>query len=136
MKGLKIYVRMRTRRKRRRKCSNTLEEARELRLPTERLVVSFHQPTAFRHNSLISTSQEFPNIIPNIPSEEELETWFLDLWEDFLIEPTPYLVCGLLLYLGGILLLSNYHAAIWRLSCFLFRFLPWDYEDGWDYLSF
>jgi hypothetical protein len=48
------------------------------------------------------------------------------LWNDFLIEPTPYLVASATIYLGFVLLLSQYYAAIWQLSCVLFQFFPWD----------
>jgi hypothetical protein len=54
-------------------------------------------------------------------------------WNDFLVEPTPYLVTSATIYLGFVLLLSQYYAAIWRLSCFLLQFVPWD-DDGLQYL--
>jgi len=60
----------------------------------------------------------------------DFELWFSELWHDFLIEPTPYLVASAIAYLGFILLLSQYNAAIWRLSFFLLRFVPWDDDLG------
>ena len=58
----------------------------------------------------------------------DFEQWIKELWADFLIEPTPYLVASAISYVGFLMLLTRYYAAIWHLSCFLLEFMPWD--DG------
>jgi hypothetical protein len=57
-----------------------------------------------------------------------------ELWCDFLIEPTPYLVASAMLYLGGVLILAQYYEAVWWIACFFFRFIPWDDELGLGYV--
>jgi hypothetical protein len=52
--------------------------------------------------------------------------WMNELWHDFLIESTPYLVASAICYVGGVLILVQYHWAIWWLARFFFRLLPWD----------
>jgi hypothetical protein len=123
--GLGYYVRLRTSRKCSRRRSITQKDPRGIR--PER---TEPRPMHFRYDIPVSPSIDFPTI----PSETELEHWFLDLYYDFLIEPTPYLVSGLLLYLGFILLFFNYYFIIWRLLCFFFQFLPWDEGDDWDFM--
>lgn len=56
--------------------------------------------------------------------------WVNELWHDFLVEPTPYLVASAICYVGGVLVLVQYYWAIWWLACFVFRLLPWDDDLG------
>lgn len=87
---------------------------------------STYQPTNFRHRSTAEPSVDLEKIIPlELP---ELEVWVVELWDDFLLEPTPYLVLSAVFYLGFTLLLVRYHAFMWYAVCFLSRFIPWD-ED-------
>lgn len=81
-----------------------------------------YSPAHFRQN-IPSPPAVLPGLTLEIPA---FELWVLELWNDFLIEPTPYLVASATIYLGFVLLLSQYYAAIWQLSCFLFQFVPWD----------
>ncbi len=92
--------------------SNTSEEAD----------ISNYYPANFRHH-LPPTPTTLPGLILEIP---DFELWITELWNDFLIEPTPYLVASATIYLGFVLLLSQYYAAIWQLLCFMFQFIPWD----------
>lgn len=63
------------------------------------------------------------------PSDFEL--FLTELWRDFLIEPTPYLVASALCYLGLILLLGRYYELVWRFCLFLaWVFVPLD-DDEW-----
>ena len=94
--------------------------------PSEDPDISHYGPTNFRHNPP-PTPPTLPSLALEIP---EIELWLSELWDDFLIEPTPYLVASATIYVGFVLLLSQYYAAIWQLSCFLFQFVPWD-DDGW-----
>jgi hypothetical protein len=94
--------------------------------PSEDPGISNYGPVNFRHNPP-PTPPALPSLALEIP---EIELWLIELWDDFLIEPTPYLVASATIYLGFVLLLSQYYAAIWQLSCFLFQFVPWD-DDSW-----
>jgi hypothetical protein len=85
---------------------------------------SDYQPRQFRYNPPPLTLQDL------ILERLDFELWINELWHDFLIEPTPYLVASAIAYLGCILLLSQYYAAIWQLSCFFLQFVPWDDEFG------
>jgi hypothetical protein len=60
----------------------------------------------------------------------DLELWINELWHDFLIERTWYLVASTITYLGFILLFVQYYSAIWQLSYFFSRFVPWDGDFG------
>jgi hypothetical protein len=84
--------------------------------------ISNYYPANFRHHPP-STPSTLPSLALEIP---DFELWLTELWNDFLIEPTPYLVASATIYLGFVLLLSQYYAAIWQLSCVLFQFFPWD----------
>lgn len=84
-------------------------------------------PSQFRYNETSPTFDELPNITMEVPS---FEPWINELWHDFLIEPTPYLVASAISYLGFVLLVSRYYSAVWQLLCFLFRFVPWDEDLG------
>ena len=72
-----------------------------------------------------------PSLVLEIP---DFEPWIDELWHDFLIEPTPYLVASAILYLGGVLLLAQYYQAVWLVCCFFFQFIPWDDELGLGYI--
>jgi hypothetical protein len=63
-----------------------------------------------------------PEMLPDVT------IWVNELWNDFLLEPTPYIVASAIWYVGGVLLLVEYYWALWWLACFLFRLLPWDDE--------
>lgn len=93
------------------------------------LVVAEHFPSQFRHHEISPTFDELPSITLEVP---DLEPWIDELWHDFLIEPTPYLVASAISYLGFVLLLSRYYSSIWQLLCFLLRFVPWDEDLGLD----
>ncbi|KAL2075607.1 hypothetical protein VTL71DRAFT_550 [Oculimacula yallundae] len=84
-------------------------------------------PSEFRHNEASPTFDELPSITIEVP---EFEPWILELWHDFLIEPTPYLVASAILYLGFVLLVSRYYSAVWQILCFFFRFVPWEEDLG------
>lgn len=94
---------------------------------------SGYHPTHFRHSQPHSTHSRLPDL-SNLSLEiPDFELWINELWHDFLIEPTPYLVASAIIYLGFILLVSQYYAALWRVVCFLFQFVPWDVEAGLTY---
>jgi hypothetical protein len=97
--------------------------------PSGELGIWNYCPANFRHNPP-STPPTLPSLALEI---SDFEFWITELWNDFLVEPTPYLVASATIYLGFVLLLSQYYGAIWRLSCFLFQFVPWD-DDGLQYL--
>lgn len=102
---------------------------------------SFVIPPAAHHNYHTTTHFRYaPPPRPAPPNIQDLalalevpdfSLWMNELWHDFLIEPTPYLVASAICYVGGILVLVQYSWAIWWLACFMFRLLPWD-----DDLSF
>lgn len=89
---------------------------------------STYQPTRFRYEPPNSSPTEtLPRLSLEVP---DFELWIKELWDDFLVEPTPYLVASAITYLGFILLLTQYHTAIWQISCFFLQFIPWDDEFG------
>jgi hypothetical protein len=88
--------------------------------------IANYQTTQFRYNSPL-TPTDLPSFALDVP---DFELWITELWNDFLIEPTPYLVASATIYLGFVLLLAQYYAAIWQVSCFLLQFVPWDDEFG------
>ena len=90
-------------------------------------VAAEYLPSKFRHNEISPTFDEPPSLILEVP---DLEPWINELWHDFLIEPTPYLVASAISYLGFVLLVSRYYSTVWQLLCFLFRFVPWDEDLG------
>jgi hypothetical protein len=67
-----------------------------------------------------------PEMLPDVT------IWANELWNDFLLEPTPYLVASAICYVGSVLILVQYYWALWWLACFLFRLLPWD--DEFDFV--
>ena len=60
----------------------------------------------------------------------DFEYWISELWQDFLIEPTPYVVASAITYLGFILLLVQYYTVMWQLFRFFVHFIPWDESVG------
>lgn len=88
---------------------------------------STYRPSQFRHTTPTPSPAPLPNLILEIP---DLERWMIELWHDFLIEPTPYLVASAICYLGGVLVLVQYYTMIWRLLCFFLQFVPLDDEFG------
>jgi hypothetical protein len=85
---------------------------------------SEYHPTGFRYSAPTLTLQDLTLDVPNF------EPWLLELWHDFLIEPTPYLVASAILYLGFILLLAKYYGVVWWIVSFLLQFVPWDEDLG------
>lgn len=83
-----------------------------------------YQPSQFRH---INTppSSPIPTPFLEIP---DFELWATELWHDFLIEPTRYLVASAICYLGGLLVLVQYYQLIWKVLCFVAQFIPMDDE--------
>ncbi len=122
--GIRRYVRMRTsdtmwKLRRRRKCDPVSDNA-----PSD--TVEYH-PTDIRYIDPSHTLSELPNIVLEAP---DFELWINELWHDFLIEPTPYLVVSAMSYLGFILLVLRYYGAFWWLICLFFQFVPWDEDLG------
>lgn len=117
-KGLRRYVKFRIagvrfRGRRGKRPSNRSEEE---------TAISNYCSIQFRHQPP-SPPTSLPTLALEIP---DFELWIIELWNDFLIEPTPYLVASAIIYLGFVLLLAQYYGAIWQLSYFLFQFIPWD----------
>jgi hypothetical protein len=122
--GLRRYVRVRilSERLRRRKGESHSKDSR-LSIGVE---APAYCPTAFRLQSPSPREDQFASLITlEIP---DFELWINELWHDFLTEPTPYLVASAILYLGFILILVQYHTAMWQIACFFMRFIPWDDE--------
>jgi hypothetical protein len=65
-----------------------------------------------------------------IPAASEMEIWILELWKDFLLEPTPYLVISASLYLGIFILFIQYYPTIWNIAYFFIQLIPWDEDFG------
>ena len=84
-------------------------------------------PLSFRYEKPRLPLEELPTLALEIP---DFELWINEFWNEFLIEPTPYLAVSAMLYLGGILLLAHYHEAVWRLWGLFFYFIPWDDEHS------
>lgn len=133
-RGLKKYVRTRTRGIRFCKRGiptpyhdNRGADYNDMDEPISRY--AYHpETTSFRYPIQTLTFVDLPTLILEIP-DFDFEPWLLELWNDFLVEPTPYLVVSAMLYLGFLLLVSHYYDAIWRIICLWFYFLPWD--DEW-----
>jgi len=88
---------------------------------------SAYHPSQFRHTSPPPQLRDLPALTLEIP---DFELWINELWHDFLIEPTPYLVASAICYLGGVLILVQYYALIWRVLYFFLHFVPLDDEFG------
>ena len=127
-RGIRRYVKiritgLRPRRRRRKRSITTLANTP--------LNINMHTytPSQFRHTTPLSTSAiPLPNLLEaTVP---DLERWLLELWHDFLIEPTPYLIASAICYLGGLLVVLQYYAVLWRVVCFFLQFVPFDDEFG------
>ncbi|TVY71339.1 hypothetical protein LSUE1_G004443 [Lachnellula suecica] len=122
--GMRRYVRLRTGWKFRKRTSYS--ETRN----TGRDEAYHYHPTRFRHLPPPDLLDHLPTLPIQAP---DFELWINELWNDFLIEPTPYLVASAITYLGFILLLGQYYEVAWRVVYFVLRlFMPWDEENIWD----
>jgi hypothetical protein len=98
--------------------------------------LSMHANTHFRYSARPSLPKTNPNredlplVLPLTLEIPDIQLWMTELWHDFLIEPTPYLVASAICYVGGVLILVQYHWAVVWLACFFFRLLPWDEDLG------
>jgi hypothetical protein len=127
-KGMKKYVRMRTRSVRFRKQTGTsMPHSRDFTPNMLHREASAIAPS-IRYPVPTLTLIDLPTLILEIP-DFDFEPWLLELWNDFLIEPTPYLVVSAMIYIGLLLLVSHYYDALWRVISLWFYFLPWD--DEW-----
>lgn len=91
-----------------------------------------HPYTPCLHQSQSCQSTPQDDVLESPGEASELETWMMELWHDFLIEPTPYLVASAMVYLGAIVIFIQYYLLIWRIICFSFKFIPgWD-EEFWS----
>lgn len=128
IKGMKRYVRIRTgwRKPERKAASNTGIVAGE--------DTPGCQPSRFRH----LPPPDLLDHLPSLPLQtSDFEPWINELWDDFCVEPTPYLVACSMTYLCFILLIGQYFELWWRVVCFVLRlFVPWDDEDGLWVMSF
>ncbi|KAF7935660.1 hypothetical protein EAE99_002640 [Botrytis elliptica] len=66
----------------------------------------------------------------HLAEASEMEIWLIDLWKDFLLEPTPYLVLSATLYLGLFIILLQYYPTILNIAYFLIQLIPWDDDFG------
>jgi hypothetical protein len=124
-RGMRRYVRLRTGWKFRKRASDSKTRN------AEREEISNYHPTRFRHLPP-------PDLLDHLPitpfQTPDFELWINELWHDFLIEPTPYLVASAITYLGFILLLGEYYEVVWVVFCFILRlFVPWDDATGLEY---
>jgi hypothetical protein len=97
----------------------------------ERASIGSDSPTSSRYTQPPTRLEDIPSLIIEILDFELLMD---ELWHDFLIEPTPYLVASAILYLGIVLILAQYYEVVRRLFCFFFHFIPWDDELGLSYV--
>ena len=125
-RGIRKYVTLRTvgfRWEFRRRRPTTMNSS----TPRRSMGHEYH-PSQFRYTP---PPTKAPEQLPTKSLEApDFELWINELWHDFLIEPTPYLVASAITYLGFFLLFVEYYSAIWQLSCFFLRFIPWDDEFG------
>lgn len=87
-----------------------------------------HHSHTFRHQRLPVTNFTLPSL--NEIELSDYEAWLMELYHDFLLEPTPYLVASAICYLGGVLVLVQYHAQLWWILGVLMQCVPWD-DTGW-----
>jgi hypothetical protein len=117
-RGIRRYVRVRITGIRSRSSRRTP------RIYTPRTNSRHYHLSHFRHTPTSSPAAAVP-IALEIP---DFELWVNELWHDFLIEPTPYLVASAICYLGGVLVLVKYYAFLWCIICFNVNFIPLDDE--------
>lgn len=96
------------------------EEAEEAEDPAAQITFLHPVPTL--------TLIDLPTLILEIPGFD-FEPWLLELWNDFLIEPTPYLVVSATSYLAFILLLTQYYDTVMWIIHLWVSFIP--YDDEW-----
>ena len=89
---------------------------------------SNYHPVGFRYRSTTPLEDHFESLM-NL-EVLDFEYWITELWQDFLIEPTPYVVASAITYLGFILLLVQYYTVMWQFFCFFVNFVPWDENVG------
>lgn len=105
-------------------------------LPIHRSTYSY-APTVFRHLHRSHNLPHLPTPTMNdllalsLEVQTDFEIWIQELWRDFLLEPTPYLVASAICYLGGLLVFVQYYWIVWWVLCFLGRFVPWDEDLSW-----
>jgi len=125
-RGIRKYVKLRTTNTRAREGRHGNPSSKTKRNNEGTTTDLNYHPSRFRHTPP-SNPPELPRLALEIP---DFELWINELWHDFLIEPTPYLVASAICYLGGVLILVQYYVLIWRLLCFFSQFIPWDDEFG------
>jgi len=126
VRGIRRYVRLRTGWRFRRRKAYSHSQTRN----TDMGETSNYYPSRFRHPHIPP-----PDLLDHLPSlplkTPDFELWINELWHDFLIEPTPYLVASTITYLGFILLVGQYWEVMWKVEWFLVKlFVPWDDESG------
>ena len=127
VRGIRRYVRLRTGWRFRRRTAYLYSQTRN----TDMEDVSNYYPSRFRHLPPPDLLDHLPTLPLQTP---DFELWINELWHDFLIEPTPYLVASAITYLGFILLVGQYWEIMWKVVCFVFGlFVPWDDESGFEY---
>ena len=89
-----------------------------------------YRPIHFRYRADTPPDEQFESLMNY--EILDYEYWFAQLWQDFLIEPTPYVVASAITYLGFILLLVQYYALMWQFICLLGQFVPWDENVGFS----
>jgi hypothetical protein len=123
-RGMRKYVRVRTSgmniRTRRRPHPHNITT-----YPNTPTTNNIYHPSQFRNVNTPPSAAPIPPPLLEIP---DFELWAMELWHDFLIEPTPYLVASAICYLGGLLVLVQYYQLIWRVLCFVAQFIPMDDE--------
>ena len=131
-KGIRKYVKLRISTTSRRRRTTRSRSPRRRSSPIFSNKPAAYRPSHFRHTIPRHPPVSLPPtaILPLEIPIPDFEPWILSLWHDFLIEPTPYLVLGCMIYLGGVLLVAQYYALIWKVVLFLLRFVPWDEEFG------
>jgi hypothetical protein len=124
-KGIRRYVRARI------TGTNSRSRGASISNPQRTSTEPTNHPTVFRYARALSRIEDVPSLVLEMP---DFELWINELWHDFLIEPTPYLVASAILYLGSVLLLAQYYEAVWRLCSFFFHFIPYDDELSLRYI--
>lgn len=66
----------------------------------------------------------------HLAAASETEIWLMELWKDFLLEPTPYLVLSATLYLGLFIIFLQYYPTVLNIAYFLIQLIPWDDDLG------
>lgn len=145
-RGLRIYVHMRqkvavlnytrsSKEAERFITPNTSSTKTVARIPRSRL---HHPQSAKSHYTKSRPRNEYP-LHPRLrdvyrpvylPAASEMEIWLIDLWKDFLLEPTPYLVISATFYLGIFMMSLQYYQTIWNIAYIFIQLIPWDEDFG------